>query len=48
MDLKGANPSYDGDALPDRWPLDGHLEQVAARWDITPERDLAHAAGAAR
>ncbi len=41
MALKGANPQYDGDALPDRWTLDEQLVQVARRWRIEPDRDLA-------
>jgi aryl-alcohol dehydrogenase-like predicted oxidoreductase len=41
MALKGANPQYDGEALPDRWTLDERLEQVARRWRIEPNRDLA-------
>ena len=49
MALKGAAPDYEGTELPDRWPLgEQHLE-IAARWQIDPQRDLrAHAAGAAR
>jgi aryl-alcohol dehydrogenase-like predicted oxidoreductase len=48
MALKGGNPQYSGDELPDRWPLDSHLEVVAQRWRIEPERDLAQrAAGVA-
>jgi aryl-alcohol dehydrogenase-like predicted oxidoreductase len=41
MALKGANPQYEGDALPDRWTLDEQLAQVARRWRIEPDRDLA-------
>jgi len=41
MALKGANPQYAGDEQPDRWTLDEHLETVARRWQIEPERDLA-------
>jgi aryl-alcohol dehydrogenase-like predicted oxidoreductase len=44
MALKGASPEHSGDARPDRWELDGQLEQVAARWGIEPGRDLAQAA----
>ena len=47
MSLKGANPEYSGDPLPDRWPLDPELEAVAARWKIDPARDLASAMPAA-
>ncbi len=36
MSLKGGVPDHDGDALPDRWTLDGDLEETAARWDIAP------------
>ena len=41
MDLKGANPNFDGpEPLPDRWGLlPGHKE-VGDRWGIVPERDL--------
>jgi aryl-alcohol dehydrogenase-like predicted oxidoreductase len=47
MALKGANPTYSGEQRPDRWELDGRLEELAARWGIDPERDLAqHAQGA--
>jgi aryl-alcohol dehydrogenase-like predicted oxidoreductase len=41
MALKGANPAHEGDSQPDRWALDEQLHQLAERWDITPERDLA-------
>jgi aryl-alcohol dehydrogenase-like predicted oxidoreductase len=40
MELKGGNPSHVGELLPDRWALTTDLESVAARWKITPERDL--------
>ena len=40
MALKGASPEYEGHALPDRWPLDDHLVEVAARWDIHPGEQL--------
>jgi aryl-alcohol dehydrogenase-like predicted oxidoreductase len=36
MALKGGVPDHEGDSLPDRWTLDGDLEQIAARWDIAP------------
>ncbi len=36
MALKGGVPDHEGEARPDRWPLDGELEEIAARWDITP------------
>ncbi len=41
MTLKGANPEFTGDPLPDRWPLNDELSQVAQRWQIDPARDLA-------
>ena len=41
MDLKGGNPGFVGEALPDRWPLDNDLTAVAQRWQIDPARDLA-------
>jgi aryl-alcohol dehydrogenase-like predicted oxidoreductase len=40
MALKGASPEHEGDALPDRWPLDDHLVSVAARWNIQPGEQL--------
>jgi aryl-alcohol dehydrogenase-like predicted oxidoreductase len=43
MALKGASPEYEGDALPDRWALDDHLVDVAARWDIHPGEQLVQA-----
>jgi aryl-alcohol dehydrogenase-like predicted oxidoreductase len=46
MALKGANPAHDGDIQPDRWGLSSHLEDVARRWRIEPERDLAQRAAA--
>jgi aryl-alcohol dehydrogenase-like predicted oxidoreductase len=44
MALKGASPQFSGAPQPDRWPLDGELQELAARWAIDPERDLAQAA----
>ena len=41
MDLKGGNPGYIGDPLPDRWPLNDELLEIATRWKIEPARDLA-------
>ena len=41
MDLKGGNPGFTGDPLPDRWPLNDELLEIAARWKIEPSRDLA-------
>jgi aryl-alcohol dehydrogenase-like predicted oxidoreductase len=40
MALKGASPVFDGEERPDGWAMSEHLEQVAARWNIAPERDL--------
>ncbi len=44
MALKGAAPGFEGDALPDRWPIGEQLSAVAGRWGIRPERDLVKAA----
>jgi hypothetical protein len=44
MSLKGGSPDHEGDARPDRWPLDRDLEAIAERWGIKPERDLSGAA----
>jgi aryl-alcohol dehydrogenase-like predicted oxidoreductase len=44
MALKGANPAFEGDEQPDRWPLSQDLVEVGVRWGIDPERDLAGAA----
>jgi aryl-alcohol dehydrogenase-like predicted oxidoreductase len=41
MALKGASPQHSGDEQPDRWAMDAHLERVAQRWRIEPDRDLA-------
>jgi aryl-alcohol dehydrogenase-like predicted oxidoreductase len=43
MTLKGASAEFDGETLPDRWALDGELQEVAERWEIAPARDLSHA-----
>ena len=40
MTLKGASSEHEGRELPDRWPLDEELGDVAARWGIDPARDL--------
>jgi aryl-alcohol dehydrogenase-like predicted oxidoreductase len=40
MALKGASPEHEGEALADRWPLDGELSSLAERWRIAPEQDL--------
>jgi aryl-alcohol dehydrogenase-like predicted oxidoreductase len=44
MALKGANPGFEGDEQPDRWPLSQELVEVGGRWGIDPERDLVGAA----
>jgi aryl-alcohol dehydrogenase-like predicted oxidoreductase len=44
MALKGATPDHEGAPRPDRWAVDEHLEDVARRWRIKPERDLVLAA----
>jgi aryl-alcohol dehydrogenase-like predicted oxidoreductase len=44
MALKGANPDHEDAARADRWGMDDQLVQVAARWKIAPERDLAQLA----
>jgi aryl-alcohol dehydrogenase-like predicted oxidoreductase len=41
MSLKGASPDHAGERRPDRWALDERLLEVAERWRIDPERDLA-------
>ena len=43
MALKGASPQFDGTPQADRWPLTIDLRELAARWSIEPERDLAQA-----
>src|ERR1700727_258835 len=40
MALKGANPEHEGAARPDRWAMTPELGELAARWRISPERDL--------
>jgi aryl-alcohol dehydrogenase-like predicted oxidoreductase len=40
MALKGASPQFEGEPLPDRWPLTSDLRELAARWAIEPEREL--------
>ncbi len=37
---EGREPLYEGASQPDRWPLTGELAELAARWQIAPERDL--------
>jgi aryl-alcohol dehydrogenase-like predicted oxidoreductase len=41
MALKGASAQHEGEPQADRWGVDEQLSQVAARWRIAPERDLA-------
>jgi aryl-alcohol dehydrogenase-like predicted oxidoreductase len=43
MALKGASPDHDGAERPDRWPLTPELSELAGRWGIDPEADLAQA-----
>jgi aryl-alcohol dehydrogenase-like predicted oxidoreductase len=43
MALKGGVPGFEGDVRADGWPLDAHLAELAERWGIVPERDLAFA-----
>jgi hypothetical protein len=40
MALKGASPVHEGDERPDAWALSDALNEVAARWQIEPDRDL--------
>jgi hypothetical protein len=40
MSLKGAAPGFEGEPLPDRWPISAELSALAGRWGIDPERDL--------
>ena len=40
MALKGASVLHEGASQPDRWALTGELAELAARWQIAPERDL--------
>ena len=47
MALKGATPDHEGEARPDRWPVDDELAELAGRWGIDPERDLRQAVTAA-
>jgi len=41
MELKGANRAHVGAAQPDRWGIVGDHEQVAKRWGVNPDADLA-------
>jgi aryl-alcohol dehydrogenase-like predicted oxidoreductase len=42
MTLKGASAEFEGEPQPDRWPLTADLRELAQRWSLMPERDLAH------
>jgi aryl-alcohol dehydrogenase-like predicted oxidoreductase len=44
MVLKGAAPDFEGEPLPDRWPITADLQALAGRWGIEPARDLTKAA----
>jgi aryl-alcohol dehydrogenase-like predicted oxidoreductase len=44
MVLKGAAPDFEGEPLPDRWPITADLKALAGRWGIEPARDLTKAA----
>src|SRR3954453_6731286 len=44
MALKGASPQFTGEPRADAWPLTGELRELAGRWSIAPERDLARTA----
>jgi aryl-alcohol dehydrogenase-like predicted oxidoreductase len=37
MALKGGVPDFEGEARPDRWPLDERLAEVGRRWGIAPD-----------
>jgi len=45
MVLKGGTPAHAGERMPDSWPMERDLEDVAARWGIDPSRDLVKTAG---
>lgn len=45
MSLKGGNAQYEGELQTDLWPLDAKLLDVAQRWGINPETDLAYLHG---
>ena len=47
MALKGASAEHEGEERPDRWQLDDTHLEVAQRWGIDPERDLAQRTRAA-
>ena len=45
MALKGGTPGHVGEPMPDSWPMEQDLHEVAARWGIRPEHDLVRATG---
>ena len=47
MALKGGSPDHEGESRADRWSITPSSHDVAARWEIEPERDLQPAASAA-
>ncbi len=40
MQLKGGNPGYTGEPVPDQWPMNNELAAIASRWGLDPSRDL--------
>jgi aryl-alcohol dehydrogenase-like predicted oxidoreductase len=42
MPLKGGTPGHSGEPMPDSWPMEDDLVDVAGRWGIDPARDLVH------
>jgi aryl-alcohol dehydrogenase-like predicted oxidoreductase len=42
MPLKGGTPGHSGEPMPDSWPMEDDLVDVASRWGIDPARDLVH------
>jgi hypothetical protein len=40
MALKGASPDHEGEERPDRWGLQPHHGELAARWHIDPQAQL--------
>jgi len=42
MPLKGGTPGHSGEPMPDSWPMEDDLVEVAGRWGIDPARDLVH------
>lgn len=41
MALKGGSHEHEGEPLPDRWSLTEQLQEVARRWGLNPQTDLA-------